>query len=149
MTLKELSQLYWLNREIEMDTKRLEELEAKAGGLASPSLSGMPHGNEVSSKVEREAVEIASLKEIIESKKKRCLVERRILEEFIATIPDSLTRQIFTYRFVNGLQWGQVAASIGGNNTADGVRKICNRYVKKLENQALLIPKVDLAHPPA
>ena len=149
MTLKDLSQLYWLNREIEMDKKRLEELEAKAGGLASPSLSGMPHGNEVSSKVEREAVEIASLKEIIELKCKRCIAERDTLERFITTIPDSLTRQIFTLRFVNGLQWGQVAASIGGNNTADGVRKICNRYVRKLEDQALCIPKTDLEHPPA
>ena len=30
MTLKELSQLYYLNREIEMDQRRLHELEAKA-----------------------------------------------------------------------------------------------------------------------
>ena len=27
MTLKELSQLYWLNREIELDQKRLEVLD--------------------------------------------------------------------------------------------------------------------------
>lgn len=40
MTLKELSQLYYLNREIEMDQRRLRELEAKA-------LPGGPghHGN--------------------------------------------------------------------------------------------------------
>ena len=30
MTLKELSQLYYLNREIEMDKRRLQELEAQA-----------------------------------------------------------------------------------------------------------------------
>ena len=30
MTLKELSQLYYLNREIEMDQRRLRELEARA-----------------------------------------------------------------------------------------------------------------------
>ena len=30
MTLKELSQLYYLNREIEMDKRRLQELEVKA-----------------------------------------------------------------------------------------------------------------------
>lgn len=28
MTIKELSQLYWLNREIEEDKRRLDELEA-------------------------------------------------------------------------------------------------------------------------
>ena len=30
MTLKELSQLYYLNREIEMDKRRLQELEVRA-----------------------------------------------------------------------------------------------------------------------
>lgn len=134
MTLKELSQLYWLNREIEMDTKRLEELEAKSGGLASPSLSGMPHGNEVSSKVEREAVEIASLKWIIESKRKRCIAERNTLEQFIAAIPDSLTRQVFTLRFVNGLDWNQVAEHTGNKNTANTVKKICYRYLDEINN---------------
>ena len=41
MTLKELSQLYYLNREIEMDKKRLLELEARAVSCSS-DLSGMP-----------------------------------------------------------------------------------------------------------
>ena len=34
------------------------------------------------------------------------------------------------YRFINGLPWEQIAACIGGNNTADGVRMMCNRYIK-------------------
>ena len=41
MTLKELSQLYYLNREIEMDKKRLLELEARAVSCSS-DLSGCP-----------------------------------------------------------------------------------------------------------
>ena len=40
MTLKELSQLYYLNREIEMDKKRLLELEARAVSCSS-DLSGI------------------------------------------------------------------------------------------------------------
>jgi hypothetical protein len=35
MTLKELSQLYYLNREIEMDRRRLAELEARASGSSA------------------------------------------------------------------------------------------------------------------
>ena len=41
MTLKELSQLYYLNREIEMDKRRLQELEAQAVSC-TPNLTGMP-----------------------------------------------------------------------------------------------------------
>ena len=50
--------------------------------------------------------------------------------EYIDNIDDSLIRQIITLRYINGLEWKQVAASIGGNNTADSVRKIAERYLK-------------------
>lgn len=129
MTIKELSQLYYLNREIEADKRRLAELELKALP-GSPNMDGMPHAPGVSDNVARYAIEIADLKGIIEAKHQQCLYERNRLERYIAGIPDSLTRQIFTYRFVNGLPWLQVAACIGGNNTEDSVKKTCYRYVK-------------------
>ncbi len=50
--------------------------------------------------------------------------------DYINNIDDSLIRQIITLRYINGLEWKQVAASIGGNNTADSVRKIAERYLK-------------------
>ncbi len=130
MTLKELSQLYYLNREIEMDQHRLRELELKALPGAQV-ITGMPHGSSVADIVGRYAAEIADLRGIIEAKHQQCLYERSRLERYIADIDDSLLRQIFTYRFVNGLPWLQVAACIGGNNTADSVRVACNRYIEK------------------
>jgi len=45
MTLKELSQLYYLNREIEMDKKRLAELQQKAYNISSSKISGEPRGS--------------------------------------------------------------------------------------------------------
>ncbi len=130
MTLKELSQLYYLNREIEMDQHRLRELELKALPGAQV-ITGMPHGSSVADIVGRYAAEIADLRGIIEAKHQQCLYERSRLERYIAGIDDSLLRQIFTYRFVNGLPWLQVAACIGGGNTADSVRVACNRYIEK------------------
>lgn len=130
MTLKELSQLYYLNREIEMDQRRLRELEARALPGAQV-IMGTPHGSGVADIVGRYAAEIADLRGLIEAKHQQCLYERSRLERYIADIDDSLLRQIFTYRFVNGLPWLQVAACIGGNNTADSVRVACNRYIEK------------------
>lgn len=130
MTLKELSQLYYLNREIEMDLRLLQELEAKALPGAQV-ITGMPHGSGMADIVGRYAAEIADLRGIIEAKHQQCLYERSRLMRYIADIDDSLLRQIFTYRFVNGLPWLQVAASIGGNNTADSVRMACYRYLGK------------------
>lgn len=130
MTLKELSQLYYLNREIEMDKKRLQELEAEAVSI-TPNLAGMPHSSGVSDKVGRYAAEIADLKGIIEAKHKQCLYERNRIERYISCLEDSLLRQIFIYRFVNGLPWEQVAACVGGGNSAGSVRMACYRYLKQ------------------
>lgn len=132
MTLNELSQLYWLNREIEMDQERLAELEQKATSISSPNLSGVPgSSNHFDNKIQRYVADIVDLQMIILAKQQQCIHERNRLERYIATIPDSLTRQVFTLRFINGLPWRQVAAHIGGNNTEDSVKKTCYRYIDK------------------
>lgn len=132
MTLKELSQLYYLNREIELDRKRLQELEAQAVSC-SANITGMPRGSGVSDRVGRCAADIVDLKAIIEAKHTQCVHERNRLERYITGIDDSLLRQIFTYRFVNGLPWEQVAACVGGRNTAAGVKMLCYRHLKRDE----------------
>ena len=129
MTLKELSQLYYLNREIEMDQQRLEKLRTKASAPGSPNYDGMPKSPSYENRLERYIAEIVDLEAIISAKITQCVHERNRLERYIADIPDSLTRQIFTLRFINGLTWLQVACSIG-NNTEQSVKMICYRYIK-------------------
>lgn len=129
MTKKELSQLYWLKREIEADQQRLCELEAIAASPGSPRYDGMRHAPGTGDGMARMAAEIVDLKAIISAKQQQCTHERNRLERYIAEVPDSLTRQIFTYRFVNGMSWWQVAARVGGN-TADSVRKVVDRYLQ-------------------
>ena len=57
--------------------------------------------------------------------------ERNRLERYIADIPDSLTRQIFALRFINGLSWVHIALDVGGGNTEEGVRKRVYRYLEQ------------------
>ncbi len=130
MTIKELSQLYWLNREIEMDKRRLEELEVVVSSPKVQKLDSMPHAPGYGDDLARCVAEIVDLKAIIAAKQQQCIYERNRLERYISSIPDSLTRQIFTYRFVDGLSWWQVAYTIGGNNTGDGVRMRVKRYLE-------------------
>ncbi len=131
MTLKELSQLYYLNREIEIDQQRLAELRAKAFGASAMVLSHAPGGGKVESRLEKDVAEIVDLEAILSAKITQCMHERNRLERYIADIPDSLTRQIFTLRFINGLHWLQIAFSVGGENTEASVKMICYRYIKK------------------
>ncbi|MCH5192155.1 MAG: hypothetical protein J1F23_08340 [Oscillospiraceae bacterium] len=130
MTIKELSQLYYLDREIEMDKERLKKLRTLASSPSGPSLTGMPRGGSYENRIERYMAEIVDLEAIISAKVTQCLHERSRIERYIADIPDSLTRQIFTLRFVNGLNCAQTALSIGGGNTEVSVRQRVYRYLK-------------------
>jgi hypothetical protein len=109
MTLQELSALYDIKKEIEMDERRLEELEYIPGT----------------------AEQQEKVRKIIQEKHDKLWEERARLEKWIAEIPDSMTRQIFTMRFVCGKTWAQVAWYIGGGNTEAGVRMAAKRYVKR------------------
>lgn len=131
MTLKELSQLYYLNREIERDQERMEKLRARASAPGSPSYDGMPKSSGFGNRLENYIAEIIDLEAIIQAKITQCLHERNRLERYIAEIPDSLTRQIFQLRFINGLTWVQIAFSVGGGNTEGSVKMTCYRYIKK------------------
>lgn len=104
MTLEELSQLYWLNREIDEDTRRL-----KSEGKTSEEIET-----------------------IIKAKKERCVDEQIKLEKYIASIKKSKIRLIFTLRFVEGLSWDEVAAKSKMDITGKSCSNVCYRYLKKI-----------------
>ena len=128
MTKQELSNLYWLNREIEEEKRKLEELETAASGCTA-KITGLPHVTGVNQKVESYGILIAEQRELIELKIKQSIIEYNKLNRFVANISDSYIRQIISLRYINGLKWFQVAMHMGGGNTADGVKKACYRYL--------------------
>lgn len=149
MTLNQLSQLYHLNRETEeweSEKDKMERALAKLAGYSTtvtgsrPEFPYTPHTiyiggvpvNVADTKAYLEKRrELQELNKLVERKKEDCFDEYGKLLRYIDEIPDSLTRQIFKLRFINGLPWQQVAASIGGNNTADSVRMVCHRYINR------------------
>ena len=124
MTNKELSQLYYLNKEIKQLESNLMELET------TPNLTGIPGSGKCSDKVGRYAAEIADLKALINLNIKKCWHEKRRLERYIQSIDDSLIRQIFFLRYIELKKWEDVAASLGGNNTENSVKQIHSRYLR-------------------
>ena len=135
MTLKELTQLYYLNREIETDKERLESLRASISNPGASNYDGMPKSPNYENRLECCIAEIVDLEAIIKAKLMQCLHERNRLERYIAEISDSLTRQIFSLRFISGLTWRQVAFSLGGGNTEESVKKACYRYLAKSQSE--------------
>jgi len=130
MTKKELSQLYWLNREIEEQQQRLAELEALATNCTS-RITGMPSGRGVNDKLAGYVAEIADLRGLIDLNLKKCFYELNRLTRYINSVEDSQIRQILSLRYINGLSWVQIAFALGGGNTADGVRMAHKRFLEK------------------
>lgn len=134
MTIKELSKLYDLNREIEHDNQKLRELRAAATNTNS-KITGLPHAPGISDKTSL-AVEISYIAGIIETKKLRTVCEYKRIIEYINTIDDPHIRDIITLKHINGLNWVQIAYSIGGKNTAEGIRTAYYRHFKKMTQNA-------------
>ena len=128
MTVKELSQLYHLNKEIEAELERLRELE-EAATSTTPKITGLPHVAGIADKTAI-AAQIADARDVIEAKNKLAVVEYNRLLRYIARVDDSLVRQVLSLRFVSGLSWAEVARRIGGNNTEAGVKMACYRYIR-------------------
>ena len=128
MTIKQLDQIYYLTKEKQMWEDRLRELpDITAVRYDSIGVSN----SGVSSPVQQIAEQREKIREIISAKLVEIsFVEREILE-YICSIDDSLMRQIMTHRHIELKSWLQVANTIGGNNTADSVRMMHDRYLKE------------------
>ena len=130
MTKKELSQLYYLKKEIKEQQRRIAELEAAATNC-STKITGLPSGKGISDKIGNYAAQIADLKALLDLNLKKCFYELNRLDRFIQSVKDPLLRQILTCRFVNGYSWSKIAYTVGGNNTPDGLRVKMMRFLQK------------------
>ena len=128
VTRKELSQLYWLKKEIERESRRVEELEALATGCTAGA-SGMPGSGALSDKTAI-AGQIADCKTLIETKRRELVTEYNRLLHYIKDVDDAYIRNILKYRYIECLTWRQVALRMGG--TASAVRMAHNRFFEKM-----------------
>ena len=133
MTKKELSQLYYLRKEIKEQQRRLSELEALATSCTA-NVTGIPNGNGISDKVANYAAQIADLKGLLDLNLKKCFYELNRLYRFIQNIQDSQMRIILTLRYIQGLTWQKIAFAIGEHDEQYPRRKH-NSFLSKVTNK--------------
>ena len=130
MTLKQLDQIYYLTKEKRMWENRLRELpDITAVRYDSIGVSN----SGISSPVQKIAEQREKIRELISMKLAEISVAEREILEYIFSINDSQIRRIMRLRHIELKSWLQVANAIGGNNTADSVRKMHDRFLQ--ENQ--------------
>lgn len=122
MTKKELSQLYYLRKEIKKLRKKREEMESDSTFITQ-IIDGMPHLTGISDKTGRFATELAYLSLMIKNKEEQCVCEYMRLMTYINGIEDSEMRQIMTHRYIEGKTWQQVAFAMGETDESYPRRK--------------------------
>lgn len=125
MDKENLKSIYYANKEIERLKRRIEELETAVMSVTSIN-DGMPKNN---NKISYILEDLIDTKELLRIEMQRLLMNKDTAEKYIASIPDTLVRLVLAYRYIDNLSWNQVAAHIGGGNTADSCRKIAERFL--------------------
>ncbi len=118
MTAKEIKQI---NKEISRLRSKMIRLENEALNTA-PKLTDLPGANNVSDKVGNTVAQVADIQREIQN-----------LEILRNSALNRLSRDIFEenclfMRLSLHYSWTKIALQVGGNNTADGVRMMCERY---------------------
>ncbi len=129
-TRKELEQIFYLNREIQMWENELDRLRTQSL-IQSPQPSAI-HGSGVADKVAALAQKRVDLEQLILQQQSRLQQLKNNAVTYISTIPDSLTRQIVYYRCVLLFSWRRVAYEVGGDNSEENVRQIYSRFMRSL-----------------
>ena len=132
MTLQDLKNLRALKFEIREQQNRLEHLERIVLSPTSSRITGMPRGSPdpTDSRIQRMICDISDLRVLIIEQQARRAREQAEAERWIAELPDSFTRNVIRWRFVDGLNWKAVyrkARQIKDNTSVESVKKLCYR----------------------
>lgn len=77
------------------------------------------------------------LRKVLVERKVKCEQLKIKIEEFISDIPDSITRQVFQYRYIDGLGWQVIAYRIGKHDESYPRKVIHDKYLDSLDKDAL------------
>ena len=127
MTSKQLDQVFNLTRE----KRELEKMLLEIPDITAVRYNSIGVSNSgISSPVQKIAEQREKIRELISMKLAEISVAEREILEYIFSINDSQIRRIMRLRHIELKSWLQVANAIGGNNTADSVRKMHDRFLQ-------------------
>jgi hypothetical protein len=130
MDKKELNQIYYLEKEIDMWRKALNRLQSRSL-VPSQEVTGMPFGSGTSDKVGNLAVSEADIESKIKELQNKVFEEQYKLLKYIETIDDSLMRQIMYHRHVLCMKWNEVAKALDSRNSPDTLRMMHDRFLEE------------------
>lgn len=129
MTRLQLERIHYLNNEIRIYEKRLIRLRASLGN-SGVSYTDMPKSTEVKDLDAERLIEALDLEQKIEEHLNEIKRVRNEIYAFMRDIEDPCIRLIIGLRCIGLKTWDKIADTLGGGNSADGVRKLYVRYLE-------------------
>ena len=136
MTLDNLKRPRYLQIEIQHCEEKIAELRTLSE-KTTQTVSDMPHASGTSDKVGTLACIIADYRSFLENVIAKRLKERHNIHKLFQGIPDPQTRDIFILRYIDCLEWQDIAAKIGGGNTAGSVIMRARRYLESVDESEI------------
>ena len=98
-----------LNREIDLQIERLEQMEAKAGSPSAPNLSGMPKGSSFQhDRMAAAVARIADLRSEIDALIEQRDKEQQALDSLIRRLQSPDKRLVLRLRYLDSEEWDDV-----------------------------------------
>ena len=127
--------------ELEQYRSIAAEIDEIRDRLNKNTVHGTVTGSDSEFPYVKHCISVGGVEETESSKRDMLLIQRlerqkRGIEYFVHNIPDSITRRIFTYRYIDGKvkpSWQWIAFKIGGGNSADAVKKRVYRFLKAID----------------
>jgi len=136
MTREELEEIFHIKKEIVDLEKRIERIEKQSTMVADAVQRGYKRRAIIYGVDVKRAYKLQSNYERLKKFKIMLVDKEKEIENYIETIPFSEIRQIFRYRYLDGMNWIKVAHQMNNkyNNrdyNDDSVRKKHDRYLEK------------------
>lgn len=112
MTAKELSGVFYINKEIK--SLQLELAELKQKNFYKPNIiTDMPRGGEMKEQNLEYVNDVLLLEDLINYSLRKLQYERKKIEGFLGTIDNPELRAVMRLRAVNNLSWYQIGDELG------------------------------------
>lgn len=132
-TLRQYNSLIKEIKELDKDIERMKNKTTYEKDSVTGSNSEFPY-QKINFNIEGIVIADTSVKErILTNRKIKCEELKLDIEKFISEIPDSLTRRVFRYRYIDNLEWLPIARKIGRHNESYPRKIIHDRYLEGLE----------------
>lgn len=130
MTRKELSQVYFLDKELKQRERQLQEL-IESSQVKSPQITGMPFQNtgETSDRVSETAIKIVEYTNAVQTYKQALEIRKQAIDRWVMSLDDSYLRQIIHYRCYELMSWSKIAMLL--NTTEGSIKMYYNRSIPK------------------